>query len=47
MADEIKDLQKGVTDILVAIGKIVTEIKQLGSMANKLDSTEKLAIEVI
>lgn len=47
MADEIKDLQKGITDILVAIGKIETEIKQLGSIANKLDLTEKLAIEAM
>ncbi|TKI55139.1 hypothetical protein E8L90_06550 [Brevibacillus antibioticus] len=47
MTDEIKDLQKGITKILVAIGKIETEIKQLGIMANKLDSTEKMAIEAM
>ncbi|MBM7592239.1 hypothetical protein [Brevibacillus fulvus] len=45
--DEIKDLQKGITDILVAIGKIETEIKQLNNMAGKLDATEKLAIEAM
>ncbi|MGF9817242.1 hypothetical protein [Brevibacillus agri] len=43
--DEVKDLQKGITEILVAIGKIETEIKQLSSMSGKLEQTEKLAIE--
>ncbi|MGG1662869.1 hypothetical protein [Brevibacillus sp. NRS-1366] len=45
--DEIKDLQKGITEILVAIGKIETEIKQLSSMSGKLEQTEKLAIEAL
>ncbi|ELK38815.1 hypothetical protein D478_27746 [Brevibacillus agri BAB-2500] len=45
--DEIKDLQKGITEILVAIGKIETEIKQLSSMSSKWDETEKLAIEAL
>ncbi|MGG4499120.1 hypothetical protein [Brevibacillus reuszeri] len=45
--DEIKDLQKGITEILVAIGKIETEIKQLSSMAGKWEQTEKLAIEAL
>lgn len=45
--DEIKDLQKGITEILVAIGKIETEIKQLSNMAGKWEQTEKLAIEAL
>lgn len=45
--DEIKDLQKGITEVLVAIGKIETEIKQLSSMAGKWEQTEKLAIEAL
>ncbi|RNB91983.1 hypothetical protein EDM56_04315 [Brevibacillus fluminis] len=45
--DEIKDLQKGITAILVAIGKIETEIKQLNNMAVKLDATEKIAFEAM
>lgn len=45
--DEIKDLQKGITEILVAIGKIETEIKQLSSMSGKWEQTEKLAIEAL
>ncbi|MEC2128119.1 hypothetical protein P9G84_03820 [Brevibacillus centrosporus] len=45
--DEIKDLQKGITEILVAIGKIETEIKQLSSMSGKLEQTEKMAIEAL
>ncbi|MGG4496170.1 hypothetical protein [Brevibacillus reuszeri] len=45
--DEIKDLQKGITEILVAIGKIETEIKQLSSMSGKLEQTDKLANEAL
>ncbi|MGF9822607.1 hypothetical protein ABE430_08810 [Brevibacillus agri] len=45
--DEIKDLQKGITEILVAIGKIETEIKQLSSMSGKLEQTEKMVIEAL
>lgn len=47
MTDDIKDLQKGITEILVAIGKIETEIKQLSSMAGKLEQTEKQVIEAL
>lgn len=47
MTDDIKDLQKGITEILVAIGKIETEIKQLGNMAGKLEQTEKMTIEAM
>lgn len=45
--DEIKDLQKGITEILVAIGKIETEIKQLTNMAGKWEQTDKLALEAL
>ncbi|MGC5326631.1 hypothetical protein [Brevibacillus sp. SYSU BS000544] len=47
MSDEIKDLQKGITEILVAIGKIETEIKQFASMSGKLKQTEKMTIEAM
>jgi tetrahydromethanopterin S-methyltransferase subunit G len=45
VAEEVKELQKGITDILVAIGKIETEIKQLASMSVKLETTEKNVIQ--
>ncbi|MFF2532760.1 hypothetical protein ACFVS2_28265 [Brevibacillus sp. NPDC058079] len=47
MGNEVKDLQKGITEILVAIGKIEEQVKQLNNMAGKLDQTEKLAIEAL
>ncbi|MBG9567571.1 hypothetical protein P4U99_03535 [Brevibacillus agri] len=45
--DEIKELQKGITEILVAIGKIETQIKQLTNMAGKWDETDKRATEAL
>ncbi|UED78064.1 hypothetical protein [Brevibacillus sp. DP1.3A] len=45
--DEIKELQKGISDILVAIGKLETEMRHLSSMSGKLDYTEKVANEAL
>jgi predicted nucleic acid-binding Zn-ribbon protein len=44
--DEIKELSKGITEILVAIGKIETEVRQISTLAGKLDSTEKTVVRL-
>lgn len=45
--EEIKELQKGISEILVAIGKIETEMRHLSSMSGKLEQTEKMVIEAL
>lgn len=47
MGEEIKELQKGISEILVAIGKIETEMRHLSSMSGKLEQTEKMVIEAL
>ena len=44
--DEVKELQKGITTILIAIGEMQTEIKQISRMVDKFELTEKLAIQL-
>lgn len=45
--DEIKELQKGITEILVKLAQVETEIRQLNNMAGKLELTEKIANEAL
>lgn len=47
MTNDIKDLQKGITEILVKLAHVETEIKQIGNLASKLDHTEKTVIEAM
>jgi hypothetical protein len=42
--EEIKDLQKGIQEILVAVGKIETELKHLSHLAAKQADTERSVI---
>lgn len=43
---QIKELSKGIQDVLVAIGKIETEIQHLSKMATTVAETQKLAIQL-
>jgi ubiquinone biosynthesis protein UbiJ len=44
LAEEINQLQKGITEILVAIGKIEVQISQLASIAARQADTERSVI---
>jgi hypothetical protein len=46
MLTEIKELSKGITDILIAVAKIETEMRQVSGIAQKLDLTEKIVIRL-
>lgn len=43
----VEKLQEGITNILVEIGKIQTQMQQLSVMSGKLDSTERTANEAL
>lgn len=44
--DEVKELHKGIQEVLVAIGKIEIEIKHLSGMATRLEETQKSVIQL-